>query len=178
MSFDLVAGGLLFISGLMGYFRGATREISTVLALVLASVAAVFTLRFTGPMAQHAIHATWLADATAVMVVFIAVYVLLRLGGAALTRGVHQTGMSALDRILGFGVGLVRGVVVLGGFALLTSVAMPQDRLPEWYTGAKVYPLANAAGQALKSFAPEGVKLAHDLTRLNQPSDDTAEGGE
>lgn len=162
-AFDYAAGVLLLVSGLFGFARGATHEITTVVALVLAAILAVAALRFTGPLALHAIHTPWLAKATAVLLTFILVYAVLRLLGGALTRGVKQTSLSGLDRLLGFGVGLVRALVALGGFILLIDAATPPERMPAWITGAKLYPLASAAGDALRTFAPQGLKVAHDV---------------
>jgi membrane protein required for colicin V production len=161
--FDYAAAGLLLVSGLFGFVRGATREISTAVALVLAAITAVFALRFTGPLARHAIHTEWLANTAAILFVFILTYIVLRLIGAALTRGVQQTSLSGLDRLLGFGIGLVRALVALGGFILLVNAATPPDRMPAWISQARLYPLAAAAGAALKAFAPEGMKVAHEM---------------
>jgi membrane protein required for colicin V production len=162
--FDYAAGLLLVVSGLFGFARGATHEITTVVALVVAAILAVGALRFTGPLALHAIHTPWVAKAAAVLVTFILVYAILRLIGGALSRGVKQTSLSGLDRLLGFGVGLVRALVVLGGFILLIDAATPPERMPGWITGAKLYPLASAAGGALRTFAPRGLKVAETVT--------------
>jgi membrane protein required for colicin V production len=162
-AFDYAAGVLLLVSGLFGFARGATHEITTVVALVVAAILAVAALRLTGPLALHAIHTPWLAKAAAVLLTFILVYALLRLIGGALTRGVKQTSLSGLDRLLGFGVGLVRALVALGGFILLIDAATPPERMPAWITGARLYPLASAAGGALRTFAPQSLKVAHDV---------------
>ena len=161
--FDYIAAALLLLSGLMGYARGATREVTTVIAFVLAAIVAVFGLRFTGPIAQHAIHTVWIANTVAILGLFIVVYIVLRLIGGALTRSVRETGLSSLDRALGFAIGLVRGVVIMGAFCLLMGVATPPERMPAWITQAKLYPLAHADGEALRTFAPQGLKVAHSL---------------
>jgi membrane protein required for colicin V production len=161
--FDYAAGGLLLVSGLFGFARGATHEITTVVALVLASIVAVAAERYTGPIALHMIHTPWMATAAALLVTFILVYIALRMIGGALTRSVRQTSLSGLDRVLGLGVGLVRALVALGGFMLVIDAAMPPERMPAWITGAKLYPLASAAGGALRNFAPQGLKVAHDV---------------
>jgi membrane protein required for colicin V production len=159
-AFDYAAGLLLLLSGLFGFARGATHEVTTVVALVLASIASVAALRFTGPVALHAIHTPWLAKVAAVLLTFILVYAVLRLLGGALTRGIQQTGLSGLDRLLGLGVGLVRALVLMGGFILLIDAATPRERMPAWITGAKLYPLASASGDALRTFAPGSLKVA------------------
>ena len=161
--FDILAGAVLAVSGLIGFARGATREVTTVIAFVLAAVIAVFSLRVTGTTAQHFIATPWMANAAAILVVFVIAYIVLRLIGGRLTGGVRQTVLSGFDRALGFAIGLVRGLVVIGAFALLINAATPPERMPPWITKARLYPLANAAGGALRTFAPQGFKAAHDM---------------
>ena len=59
--FDLAAGLALVVSGLIGWIRGGAREAAGMVALVLAAIVAFAALRFTGPIARHAIHTAWLA---------------------------------------------------------------------------------------------------------------------
>jgi membrane protein required for colicin V production len=162
-AFDYGAGLLLLASGLIGLARGATREITTVVALLLGAILAIFSLRVTGPMARQMIHTAWLANTAALLVMFVLCYLSLRLMGGALTRGVQETGLSGLDRLLGLGIGLVRAVVLMGAFALLLDAATPPERMPMWITTARLYPLAAAAGGALRAFGPEGMKVARDV---------------
>jgi membrane protein required for colicin V production len=158
--FDILAGLVLAVSGIVGFARGATREVTTVIAFVLAAVAAIFGLRFTEPLARHFIATPWIANTAAILILFLIVYIILRLIGGKLTAGVRQTVLSGIDRALGFAIGLVRGLVVIGAFVLLIDAAPPP---PAWITRAKLYPLANAAGGALRAFGPQGLKVAHDV---------------
>lgn len=157
--FDIFAGAILLVSGLVGFLRGATREVVTVAAFVIAVVVSIFALRFTAPLAGHFIHTHWLAHVAALAGIFLAVYIAVRLAGGMLTRGVRQTALSGLDRVAGFAIGLARGVVAVGVIVLAIRAATPPERLPHWYTQAKTYPLANAAGGALKAFAPKGMAM-------------------
>ena len=163
--FDLMAGAVLVISGVIGLARGATREVTTVIAFVLAAVIAVYSLRYTGALAQHFIATLWMAHVAAILVVFIIVYIILRMIGARLTGGVRRTVLSGFDRALGFAIGLVRGLVVIGAFALLIEAATPPERMAPWIRGAALWPLADAAGGALRAFAPRGFKTAHDMAQ-------------
>jgi membrane protein required for colicin V production len=60
------------VSGLAGLARGATREISTVVALLSAAIISVFALRITGPLAHKAIHAAWLANTARILSICVA----------------------------------------------------------------------------------------------------------
>jgi len=159
--FDLAAGLVLIVSVLIGWFRGATREIATVAALVIAAIAALFALRFSGPIARHAIHTPWLANIAAILLVFVAVYILLRVAAAALTQRIHQTSaLGGVDRIVGAGFGAARALVALGLVNLTINAIMPADRMPQWISGALLYPVSSLSASALKTFAPRGANLA------------------
>ncbi|MEO8812423.1 MAG: CvpA family protein [Caulobacteraceae bacterium] len=159
-AFDAIAGLVVLVSGLVGFVRGATREVTTAVAFAAAALIAIFSLRFTGPIARQVIHTPWLARTAAVLILFVAAYLLFRTVGGALTQSVRQTALSGFDRTLGAGLGVVRGLVVIGGLLLLFEAATPPERMPPWMTGARVYPLAAGAAGALRALAPQGMRAA------------------
>jgi|HubBroStandDraft_1064217.scaffolds.fasta_scaffold169553_2 membrane protein required for colicin V production len=162
--FDLAAGLVLIVSVLVGWIRGATREVATVAALIVAAVVALAALRLSGPVARHAIHTPWLANIAAILLVFVAVYILLRVAAAALTRRIHQTsGLGGVDRTVGAGFGAARALVVLGLVNLTINAIMPPDRMPPWISGALLYPVSSVSASALKTFAPRGADLAKQV---------------
>ncbi|MDB5467361.1 MAG: colicin production protein, partial [Phenylobacterium sp.] len=63
--FDLIALLILAVSGLIGFARGAMRELTTVIAFVLAVAIALLALRFTGPIARHWLHPAWIGNVAA-----------------------------------------------------------------------------------------------------------------
>src|SRR5665213_3585570 len=138
--FDLIALIILTASTAIGFVRGGAREMVTVVAFILAAVIAIVGLRVSGPVARHAIHIGFLANAVAVLVVFAVAYALLRLAGRRLTRRIPGADAgSRLDRGLGALFGLVRGVVALGVLSLLFTVATPPERTPRWVKHAALY---------------------------------------
>jgi membrane protein required for colicin V production len=162
--FDLAAGLVLIVSAAVGWIRGATREVTTVAALVAAAVVAMLALRFTAPLARGAIHTPWLANIAAILIVFTAVYIVLRVAAGAMTRGIHRTrGLSEVDRAVGAGFGVARALVVLGLAYLTINAVTPPERMPVWIKGAVLYPLSEISGRALRSFAPQGSKLAREV---------------
>jgi membrane protein required for colicin V production len=160
--FDLGAGLVLIVSAFVGWIRGASREVATVAAIVIAAVAAVFALRFTGPIARHAIATPWIANIAAILIVFAAVYILLRVLAAAMTRRLHRTsGLGSVDRAVGAGFGVARALVILGLANLVINAIVPVDRMPTWISGAFLYPVSAVSARALQAFAPQGAHLAH-----------------
>jgi membrane protein required for colicin V production len=163
--FDIIALLILFVSILVGFARGALREVTTVVALVIGVAAAIFALPFTGPVARAAVHPAWAGNTVAVVVVFLAAYILARVAAAAVTRGVHSTqALGTIDRVIGAGFGLVRGLVVLGLFNMVFNLAPPPSGVPAWVGQAKLYPLSAACARTLLVLAPKGSALAGRLS--------------
>ncbi len=162
--FDLLAIAILLVSGLVGFMRGGTREVFTVLSFIVAVALAVLGLRFSGPIARHAVHPALLANALAILVVFIVAYILLRLAGAGVTKRIQKTqALSTIDRIVGVGFGLLRALALLGLFYVAFNAATPADRVPHWIKGGTLYPLSASAGHVLMALAPKGSAVANKV---------------
>jgi membrane protein required for colicin V production len=153
-AFDWAAMALVAVSALFGVARGAAREISGLAALILAGVLALGSARVLGPQFARLIHPSWLAEPAGMIAVFLLTYIVLRLAGGVLTRGLRGAGLGGLDRLLGLGVGVVRGVAALGVFALVVGSVFPARSMPGWIGHARLYPLARGTGDVLMSATP------------------------
>jgi membrane protein required for colicin V production len=163
--FDIIVLCLLGVSALIGFARGAVREITTVVAFIVAAFAAIFALRFVGPMARAALHPAWMGNTAALLVVFLVVYIVLRVISGGMIRSLHSTaGLGMLDRLIGGGFGLVRGLIILGLINMAIHLAPPAAGAPGWIVGAKLYPLSGKCADAIRAIAPKGSEIAHRLT--------------
>jgi membrane protein required for colicin V production len=162
--FDAIVFVLLLISAVVGFTRGAVREIAAMAALVVAALLAVFGLPVTAPLARHVLHTPWIAATAALIGVFVVAYVVLRLFGAGIARRVQRTHvLGGVDRTAGLAIGLVRGLVVLGGLYLMFNAATPKDLRPRWITGSLTWPVAASMGRLLTDLAPRGLDVAGRL---------------
>lgn len=158
--FDLIVLMILGVSALIGLLRGAVREVVTVVAFAASVIIAIFLLRFTAPIFRHMVHPDWLASASAILIIFVAAYVTLRVLGGQLTDKVRKTNLGALDRAVGLGFGLVRALVTLGLLNIVFHIATPPERTPKWMTQAVLYPLTEVSADALRALAPKGSAIA------------------
>lgn len=162
--FDIVVFAIVVVSALVGFFRGAVREMVTAFAFILAAVISLFGLRWTGPIGRQLIDPDWAGAVGAVIVVFILVYATLRITGGQLAKGVQNVQvLGLLDRSVGLGFGLIRALIVLGAFHLVFHAATPPDRIPRWMTESMAYPMTTSAAVVLKSVAPKGLDMAGRL---------------
>jgi len=156
--FDFIAGPLLIVSALIGFSRGGTKELMTVVAFLVAAIVAVFALRFSAPVGRAIVDPDRAGVGIALLFVFGLAYIALRLLGAGLQRRVHETEvMGILDRGVGAAFGIIRAMVLLGAFNLLFQMASTTETAPKWVTSAWTYPLTDVSGRILKAFAPEGL---------------------
>ncbi len=161
--FDLIVFGVLALSALVGFIRGAAREVVTVAAFIFAALAAVFLLRFTAPLARAAIDPDWAAVGVAIAVVFLIVYIAVRVFGGSLTARIHGSTFGSFDRAVGLGFGLIRGLVFLGVLHLVFHTVTPAERIPVWIKGAATYPLTGWTAEQLRKLTREGRATAGDL---------------
>ncbi|OYX02843.1 MAG: hypothetical protein B7Z12_11265 [Caulobacter vibrioides] len=171
--FDLIAVMIILVSALVGFTRGAVRELVTVFAFTLAALAAVYLLPFAGPLFRDLMKPAWVGTAAAVVVVFVVAYIALRLAGHWVTARLHtQAALGTLDRLIGLAFGVLRALVFLGVFYLVFSVATPPELTPPWIANARLLPLARGSATALQALAPrtlvERGPLAPALERVTQ----------
>jgi membrane protein required for colicin V production len=152
--FDIIAGLLLLVSGVTGWVRGASRELTSALSFIFAAAIALFGLRLSGPIFRKLMDPDWAATAAAVLVVFVVFFLVFRLIGGRLTASLHETSAGTLDRVVGATFGLIRACVILGVFNLLLHLATPPDRMPRWVQDSLFYPVSEISGTVLKVFAP------------------------
>jgi membrane protein required for colicin V production len=159
--FDIIAAGVIGVSALIGFSRGAVRELVGLLAFAVSAFAAIFFLPLTGNIARALVHPALAATVLAVVGGFAVVYLGFKLIGHLLATRLHQeTVLGGVDRALGLGIGAGRALIVLGLFALVFDRATPARLRPDWITGAFLYPLASASGRMLGSVAPAGLRAA------------------
>ncbi len=161
--FDAIAGSVLVISALLGLLRGATRELTTVLAFTASLILAFALGPFLAPILARFVKFEWIARTVAILLVFIVTYMGLRLLTGALSASVREGSLAGLDRMLGLGVGLARGVLILALLGVLIAAVIPTDSLPGWIRQARLYPITARAGAALRAVAPKGLRLTRDL---------------
>jgi membrane protein required for colicin V production len=161
MPFDLIILGILLLSGILGFAQGAVKELVSLVSLVAALVLAMLGLRFVTPLIEAWMDPDWAAAPIAFLLVFALAYLGLRLLGSGLTGGIRQARLlSALDRALGFGFGLVRAALFLGVCNLAFTAATAPGYAPAWLQGSLFYPLTERSAAMIRALAPQGANLA------------------
>lgn len=146
----LLLGG----AALVGFVRGFTHEVLALLAWV-AGIAALKLFhtplqgRLVDPVGTEAG-----ASVLAFALLFLPSYIAVKLFARAVGGKARRSVLGPVDRLLGGGFGMVKGLAGATLFFLLANLATDMvyggdsDR-PEWMTDSRTYPLLNATGRAV-----------------------------
>ena len=146
----LLLGG----AALIGFVRGLTHEVLSLLAWV-AGIAALKL--FHSPLQERLIGVVDTSAAASVLafaLLFLPAYIAVKLFARAVGGKARRSVLGPVDRLLGGGFGMLKGLIGATLFFLLANLATDMvyganaDR-PEWMTKSRTYPLLNATGRAV-----------------------------
>lgn len=153
-AFDIIVLVIIGVAAIGGFMRGLVQEVASLAAWVLV----IFAIRY-----MHTDLTMWLygnlfdTQTGAALLAFALLLLIPYAGAKLLARQVsdlaRDSGLSPVDRVLGFCFGALKGAIVaVLAYALLVIGYEPiwetQGR-PGWITGSRSYPLVTQASDAL-----------------------------
>lgn len=153
---DLVIAGVLILSGVLAFFRGAVREMLSVAGWIGAAAATYYGFGYLQPLARELMGMALVADIVAGSAIFIVSLVTISMASSVISRHVKESGLGAVDRSLGFVFGLARGAALVSIAYVMIVWALLPDEQPHWLRNAKALPLVEyGAGLVLLAIPPE-----------------------
>ena len=167
--FDFIVLGIVAIAAIGGFLRGFVQEVASLAAWIFAALAVRFIhTPLTLALAEYlgyGISTSILAFALLLLIPYAAMKVIANNLGAA----ARNSPLGPIDRVLGFGFGGVKGVVVVViAFSLLVlgyDSVWGMGGRPTWITTARSYDLVDAGSRSLV----ENIAARRDQVRENRP---------
>ena len=157
--FDFIVLGIVAIAAIGGFMRGFVQEVLSIAAWILAAFAIRYlhtplTMALAGYMG-YGVATSILAFALLLLIPYAAMKVIANnLGQAS-----RSSPLGPIDRVLGFGFGGLKGVlVVVIGFSLLVlgyDTVWGIGGRPNWITMARSYPLVDSGSRSLVEIIAE-----------------------
>ncbi|MEO5706932.1 MAG: CvpA family protein [Alteraurantiacibacter sp.] len=152
-AFDLIVLLIVGVAAAGGFMRGFVQELLSLAAWVLA----VFAVRALHTDLTAAIFAYTGGPISASLLAFsllmLIPYAAMRLIAGRAGRSARASVLGPIDRVLGFGFGAVKGViVVVMAFSLLVlgyDAVWGASGRPLWISTARTYPFINASSEAM-----------------------------
>jgi membrane protein required for colicin V production len=157
---DYVVVLVCVISAGIGLWRGFVKEALSLLTLLAAIWLA---WRFAG-LVEPALGGWAGSPEVRIWTARIIVFVLVLVAGALISwlarMLVRHSGLSGVDRLLGAGFGLVRGVLIVGlAVIVLEFLGLHQDG---WWQNARLRPYAEQVAAAVRYYAELGSRYLQD----------------
>jgi len=171
MALLLLTGGM----AVFGFLRGFVEELLVLLAWVLAVVAVRLFLAPMSDLAGIWVGAGAAAEILAFAGLFIVTFVVGKLIARRAGRGMRTSVLGPVDRLLGAGFGVLKGILVATVLFLAFTLAYNlvytvNAKRPDWMTEARSYPLLKASGDAMSRLVNERTDGAQaGRTALNDP---------
>jgi membrane protein required for colicin V production len=170
---DIVVIIVVLISAVLAMVRGFVREVLSVASWVAAAAAAYFLYKPLVPLVQPYVESGTVATIIAAAVIFFIALIIASYITMKISDFVIDSRVGAVDRILGFGFGAARGVLLVV-IALLFFDWLVQ-KPPTWVAEARTKPVLDSLGQQLMAALPEDFE-ASVMKRLGR--DKEGVGGE
>jgi membrane protein required for colicin V production len=157
--FDFIVLLIVGVTAAGGFMRGFVQELLSLAAWVLA----VFAVRALHTDLTAAIFAFTGGPVSASLLAFslllLIPYAAMRLIAARAGKSARSSVLGPIDRVLGFGFGAVKGViVVVMAFSLLVlgyDTVWGATGRPLWMSTARTYPFINASSEAMVQLIKE-----------------------
>ena len=151
----LLGGGAL-----IGFVRGFVHEVLSLFAWIAAiAMLKLFhtqlSLGLTEPVGTPAG-----AAVVAFALLFLPTFVLVKVLARSIGGRTRKSVLGPVDRVLGGGFGMIKGLLGATLFFLLANLATdmmygPEADRPEWMTSSRTYPLLNASGLAIVNWVEQ-----------------------
>ena len=145
----LLGGGAV-----IGFVRGLVHEMLSLLAWV---VGIVMLRLFHTPVSAALTEAAGGATAGAVLgfvLLFLPSFLFMKLLARSIGKRTRSSVLGPVDRVLGGGFGMLKGLIAATLFFLLANLATdlvygPEADRPDWMRNSRTFPLLNASGRAV-----------------------------
>jgi membrane protein required for colicin V production len=157
--FDIIVVALLVLSVGLGFLRGFCNEVFTLIGWIGAVIATIYFMPVLRDYGRDLIDKKWMADLVTSSTIFLVTLGVFSGLSYFVTKGIHMTRLGIVDRSLGFGFGLLRGVIMAGlGFLLFAFVFEPDQR-PDFVKEARTRPFLEASARWMQAILPSDSKI-------------------
>ncbi len=146
---------LLLLGGsAVGFVRGFVYESLSLLAWAAAiAMLKLFHGQLSGGL-DSLVGTAAAASVLAFALLFVPTFILVKLLARSIGGKTRRSLLGPIDRVLGGGFGLVKGLLAATLFFLFANLATDlmygaEAERPEWMTRSRTYPLLNASGRAI-----------------------------
>lgn len=154
---DIIILVVTLASIVMGWFRGIVREAISIAALLAAIWASMHLGPYAGGWLGGTIDSTELQLWSGRFLIFVLVLAAGGVAGWGISKIVHLSGLSGMDRGFGGLFGFFRAVLFVGIFVLAGGYAGFDNKL--WWLDSRIIPYGESVAEWIIVMAPRGMEM-------------------
>ena len=151
---DIAVIAAILLSGILAFVRGFFREVLSIGSWVAAFFAALYLYPVASPYVSQLLGWGDMADLVAGIAVFVVSVIVMSLVTHYVSVALQGSGLSAVDRSLGFLFGIARGALLVCLLYLGLNWLIEDGRYPQWVTEARTLPLVERGAETLVGLVP------------------------
>lgn len=155
---DIAVIVTLLLSILFALYRGLVRELLGITAWILAGLAGLYSYAFMQPLMHKFIESEAIAGMVGAGIIALIVLIVMTLINAKITGKLRKSALSGLDRILGFGFGVLRAWLLISFVYIGASMIMSDKQLHEVDQKNYSMPYIQKMAEILERFIPASIK--------------------
>jgi membrane protein required for colicin V production len=155
---DIGVIAIIGLSAVFAFARGFVREALSIVAWVGAGFITLYGFAAVYAMVDPMVHNPLLSQLIAGFGLFVASLIMLTILTGFVARTVRSSGLSPIDRTLGFIFGVLRGAFIVSLAYLLLDVSVQRNDRPAWLRDAKSEPYLQQGADMLRNFLPESLR--------------------
>ena len=144
--------------GLFSIFRGFVKELFSTIGWVAAIILAIYLTPLISLKIEETLPSIPQNSLLIGILIVFFVYVLFRILGAKLQKNFVSGNLNAINRSLGFLLGIAKGYAVICLILFVTKLFLKGDQYPIWMSSSKSFPLIESTTMALTSKLPTYLK--------------------
>lgn len=153
---DYIFLAVLAASGIFALIRGFTLELLEIVAFLAAGLIALLLFPVAKPLVANMLPEGIVGTLIIGGVIFLIALAPLWLIGDAMAKKVRGSQVGMIDRTVGFGYGIVRGVFVMAiAYIIYTGGFSAKRDQPDWIRQARFLPLVEKTADLIMSIAPD-----------------------
>ncbi len=155
---DIVILVTFFGSTLIGALRGFTKELLSLFSWGGAVTLSYIFLPIARGFVQPYIANPMMGDLAAIFCLFIISLILLSIIANILAGYIHESSFRGVDHSLGFGFGILRGVIFISSLELLLSTFWPRHTQSPTIQTARFTPMVRKGGDTILQILPSAAR--------------------
>jgi len=153
--FDYAVIATVVLSGLFAFSRGLVREALSIVAWVLATVAAFYASEYLPPLLRQILPAGPVGTIVTGGAAFLVALIVLHMIARGLAGHVKRSALSPVDRTLGLVFGVARGLLLACLAYLLLNAGLPSgNERPRWFAESRTAPYLGVLASRAESYFP------------------------